>query len=186
MQLKKLREILDAIEKKSPDGENADVMMFYDNSHGGGSWEFANPENIIQFKDDDTFYLGADFDFFGEDPYDSKIKACYTSVNDALKNKWEDKYTSPYCSNDADEDDDFEYKEEDDEYYLSMIPDEQTEEEKAAVEELCKGSTDGVLKFYQDIAKLTGKEPPTDYSQCWISTDEFHKRLRELERNAKS
>lgn len=44
MKLKKLREILDAIEKKSPEGENADVVMFYDNSHGGGSWEFANPD----------------------------------------------------------------------------------------------------------------------------------------------
>lgn len=37
MKLKKLREILDAIAKRSPNGEDADVMMFYDNSHGGGS-----------------------------------------------------------------------------------------------------------------------------------------------------
>ena len=45
MKIKKLHEILDAIEKKSPKGENADVTMFYDNSHGGGSWEFADPNS---------------------------------------------------------------------------------------------------------------------------------------------
>ena len=97
MKLKKLREILDAIEKKSPDGENADVVMFYDNSHGGGSWEFANPENVVQFKDDDTFYLAADFNYFGEDPYDEKVVACYTGVDAAVNGKWNDEYESPYC-----------------------------------------------------------------------------------------
>ena len=97
MKLKKIREILDAIEKKSPNGENADVVMFYDNSHGGGSWEYANPENVIQFKDDDTFYLAADFNYFGEDPYDEKVVACYTDVNAAVKGKWNDEYESPYC-----------------------------------------------------------------------------------------
>ena len=97
MKLKKIREILDAIEKNSPNGENADVVMFYDNSHGGGSWEYANPENVIQFKDDDTFYLAADFNYFGEDPYDEKVVACYTDVNAAVKGKWNDEYESPYC-----------------------------------------------------------------------------------------
>jgi hypothetical protein len=97
MKLKDLRKILDAIEKKSPNGENADVVMFYDNSHGGGSWEYANPENVIQFKDDDTFYLGADFNYFGEDPYDEKVVACYTGVDAAVKGQWNDEYESPYC-----------------------------------------------------------------------------------------
>ena len=97
MKLKELRKILDAIEKKSPDGENADIAMFYDNSHGGGSWEFADVDDVIQFKDDDTFYLGADFDYFGEDPYDKDVVACYTSVDAAINGQWNDKYESPYC-----------------------------------------------------------------------------------------
>ena len=97
MKLKELRKILDAIEKKSPDGENADVAMFYDNSHGGGSWEFADVHDVIQFKDDDTFYLGAGFDYFGEDPYDKDVVACYTNVDAAIKGQWNDEYESPYC-----------------------------------------------------------------------------------------
>jgi len=97
MKIKELRKILDAIEKKSPKGENADVAMFYDNSHGGGSWEYADVDNVIQFKDDDTFYLGADFDYFGKDPYNESVVACYTSVDAAVKGQWNDEYESPYC-----------------------------------------------------------------------------------------
>ena len=101
MKLSKLRELLDAIAKEH--GEDVNVKMFYDNSHGGGSWECADVENVVEFDGHKTFYLGADFDYMGMDPYDKRCKAKYTAVNDAIKGNWSNDLISPYCDDDEED-----------------------------------------------------------------------------------
>ena len=87
MKIKELRAILDAIAKEH-NGEDTEVAMFYDNSHACGAWEYADVDHIVEFPDDETIYLAADFDFHEHDPYDRNVKAKYTDVSDALKGNW--------------------------------------------------------------------------------------------------
>jgi len=158
MKIKELRAILDAIAKEH-NGEDTEVTMFYDNSHACGAWEYADVDHIVEFPDDNTIYLAADFDYHEKDPYDGKVKAKYTDVSDALKGKWAKKFESPYC------DDDSEYDEE------------AEEAEIKAIEEKTKQD---VLDFYKKIADMTGEKPPEKYEDCTISVSEFQKRIKEL------
>ena len=159
MKIKELRAILDAIAKEH-NGEDTEVAMFSDNSHGSGAWEFADVDHIVEFPDDGTIYLAADFDYYPDDPYDGKVKAKYTDVSDALKGKWTKKFESPYC-----DDPDSEYDEE------------AEEAEIKAIEEKTKQD---VLDFYKKIADMTGEKPPEKYEDCTISVSEFQKRIKEL------
>lgn len=104
MQIKDLRALLDAISKHSDEGENTQVFMLSDNSHGSGSWEYANVENVVQFADDSSYYLAADFNYMSEDPYDSKVKTKYTDVREALKDNWTTEESSQYCDDEDDDD----------------------------------------------------------------------------------
>lgn len=157
MKIKELRAILDAIAKEH-NGEDTEVAMFYDNSHGCGAWEYADVDNIVEFPDDNTIYLAADFDYHEHDPYDGKVKAKYTDVNDALKGKWAKKFESPYCDD----------------------PECDEEQEDAELKALKEKTEQGILNLYKDLSKLTGKKPPEKIEDCRISVDEFHKRLKEL------
>lgn len=163
MKIKELRAILDAIAKEH-NGEDTEVAMFYDNSHACGAWEYADVDHIVEFPDDDTIYLAADFDFHENDPYDRKVKAKYTDVSDALKGNWEKEFKSPYC------DDDEEYDEEKEEAELNALK-EKTEQ--------------GILDFYKDIAKLTGEEPPKTIEDCMWNYErdgDFYEKLKELDK----
>lgn len=157
MKIKELRAILDAIAKEH-NGEDTEVAMFYDNSHACGAWEYADVDHIVEFPDDGTVYLAADFDFHENDPYDAKVKAKYTDVSDALKGNWTKEFKSPYC-------DDCEYDE---------------EQEDAELKALEEKSKEGILNLYKDIAKMTGEKPPEKYEDCMISVDEFERRMKEL------
>lgn len=165
MKIKELRAILDAIAKEH-NGEDTEVAMFSDNSHGSGAWEFANVDHIVEFPDDGTIYLAADFDYYPDDPYDGKVKAKYTDVSDALKGKWAKKFESPYC-------DDPECDEECNE-----------EQEDAELKALEEKTEQGILDFYKDIAKLTGEEPPKTIEDCMWNYErdgDFYEKLKELD-----
>lgn len=157
MKIKELRAILDAIAKEH-NGEDTEVAMFYDNSHACGAWEYADVDHIVEFPDDETIYLAADFEYHENDPYDAKVKAKYTDVSDALKGNWEKEFKSPYC-------DDCDYDE---------------EKEQELIEELAEKSKQSVLNLYQNIAKMTGEKPPEKYEDCTMSVTEFERRMKEL------
>lgn len=157
MKIKELRAILDAIAKEH-NGEDTEVAMFSDNSHGSGAWEYADVDHIVEFPDDNTIYLAADFDYHENDPYDVKVKAKYTDVSDALKGDWAKEFKSPYCE-------DCEYDE---------------EKEQALIDEIAEKSKQGVLDLYKHLADMTGEKPPEKYEDCMISVEEFERRMKEL------
>lgn len=157
MKIKELRAILDVIAKEH-NGEDTEVAMFSDNSHSSGTWEYADVDHIVEFPDDNTIYLAADFNYHEHDPYDGKVKVKYTDVSDALKGKWAKKFESPYYDD----------------------PECNKEQEDAELKALKEKSEKSILKLYKDISKLSGEEPPEKLEDCLISVDDFQKRLKEL------